>query len=69
MPVAKHQMEPILKGINDLIRRSEKSKVPILYNRNEFERKQILSNLLRKFTASLKAEGVYFFKNKADGCI
>lgn len=76
MPVAKHQIEPILKGINDLIRRAEKSNVPILYIRNEFERKQILSYLLRKFTALkgskgaemrlLKAEGVCFSKNKAD---
>ncbi|MFJ7915569.1 MULTISPECIES: cysteine hydrolase family protein [unclassified Lysinibacillus] len=78
MPVAKHQIEPILKGINDLIKRAERSNVPILYIRNEFERKQVLSNLLRKFTALkgskgaemdkrlLKAEGVYFSKNKAD---
>lgn len=78
IPVAKHQIESILKGINDLIRRAEISNVPILYIRNEFERKQILSNILRKFTALkaskgaemdkrlLKAEGVHFSKNKAD---
>lgn len=78
MPIAKHQIESTLNGINDLIKRAEKSNVPILYIRNEFERTQLFSNLLRKFTAIkgskgaeldkrlLKAEGVYFSKNKAD---
>ncbi|WP_323655513.1 isochorismatase family protein [Lysinibacillus xylanilyticus] len=37
IPVANHQIELILKGINDLIRRAEKPNVPILYIRKEFE--------------------------------
>ncbi|MEX3747147.1 hypothetical protein [Lysinibacillus xylanilyticus] len=36
MPVAK-QIEPILNGINDLIKRAERLIIPILYIRNEFE--------------------------------
>ncbi|MEY9979164.1 cysteine hydrolase family protein [Lysinibacillus sp. RC79] len=78
MTVAKHQIEPTINGINDLIKRAEKSNVPIIYIRNEFERTHVLSNLLRKFTALkgskgaefderlLKAKGVYFSKKEAD---
>ncbi|MGA3599345.1 isochorismatase family protein [Lysinibacillus agricola] len=36
MPVAK-QIEPILNGINDLIKRAERLMIPIIYIRNEFE--------------------------------
>ncbi|MGA3674419.1 hypothetical protein [Lysinibacillus agricola] len=43
MPVAK-QIEPILNGINNLIKRAERLMIPILYIRNEFERKQLLSH-------------------------
>ncbi|MGE7693868.1 cysteine hydrolase family protein [Lysinibacillus sp. NPDC094177] len=78
MPIAEHQIEPTLNGINDLIKSAEKSNVPILYIRNEFERTQLLSNLLRKFTALkgskgaeldeqlIRAKGAYFSKKKAD---
>ncbi|KOP80134.1 hypothetical protein AMS59_01610 [Lysinibacillus sp. FJAT-14745] len=78
MPIAKHQIESTINGINDLIKRAEKSNVPILYIRNEFERTQLLSNLLRKFTALkgskgaelderlLITKGAYFSKKKAD---
>ncbi len=78
MPVAKQQIEATLNGINDLIKRAEKSNVPIIYIKNEFERTQLLSNLLRKFTTLkgskgaelderlLRAEGAYFSKIKAD---
>ena len=78
MPVAKHQIESTLTGINNLIKSAEQSKVPILYIRNEFERTQLLSNLLRKFTAIkgskgaelderlVRVEGAYFSKKKAD---
>jgi len=37
MPVAKHQIESTINCINDLIKRAEKSNVPILYIKNEFE--------------------------------
>ncbi|QPQ31157.1 cysteine hydrolase family protein [Lysinibacillus sp. JNUCC 51] len=78
MPVAKHQIESTLNCINDLIKRADKSNVPILYIKNEFERKQLFSNLLRKFTALkgskgaelderlLRLEGPCFSKNEAD---
>lgn len=78
MPIAEDQIEPTLNSINELIKSAEKSNVPILYIRNEFERTQLLSNLLRKFTALkgsngaelderlLRAEGAYFSKKKAD---
>jgi nicotinamidase-related amidase len=74
MPVAKHQIKTTLKSINNLIKSAEKSNVSILYIRNEFERTQLISNLLRKFTALkgsvgaelderlVKAEGAYFSK-------
>ncbi|MFJ6208723.1 cysteine hydrolase family protein [Lysinibacillus sp. NPDC092081] len=78
LPIAKHQIEPTLNGINDLIKSAEKSNVPIIYIRKVFERTQILSNLLRKFTALkgskgaelderlIRAKGAYFSKKKAD---
>lgn len=69
MPVAsKSQIEPTLNSINDLIKTAVK--------RNEFERTQILSNCLRKFTTLkgskgaelderlLRIDGVFFSKNK-----
>lgn len=78
MPVAKHQIEPTLNSINDLIKGAVKSNVPVIYIRNEFERTQVLSNLLRKFTALkgskgaelderlLRIDSVFFSKNKPD---
>ncbi|MFF2176487.1 cysteine hydrolase family protein [Lysinibacillus sp. NPDC058147] len=78
MTVAKHQIEPTINSINDLIKRAEKSNVPIIYIRNEFARTDVLSNLLRKFTALKgskgaelddrlsKVKGAYFSKKKAD---
>jgi len=78
MPVAKHQIEATLNCINDLIKRAEKSNVPILYIKNEFERMQLFTNFLRKFTALkgskgaelderlLILEGPCFSKNEAD---
>ncbi|MFF2793917.1 cysteine hydrolase family protein [Lysinibacillus xylanilyticus] len=78
MPVAKHQIESTLNCINDLIKRAEKSNVPILYIKNEFERMQLFTNFLRKFTALkgskgaelderlLIRDGPNFSKNEAD---
>ncbi|MGE8004999.1 isochorismatase family protein [Lysinibacillus sp. NPDC093216] len=57
MPIAKQQIESTINCINDLIKRAEKSNVPILYIRNGFERMQLLSNLLGKFTALKGSKG------------
>lgn len=78
MPVAKHQIEPMLSSINSIIIEADHLNIPVIYIGNEFEAKQVISNWLRKNSAIKGSEGaklderltiindLYFPKNAAN---
>ncbi|MDQ0196469.1 isochorismatase family protein [Paenibacillus wynnii] len=51
MPVAKHQVVPMLNSINTMISKAEKAEIPVVYIGNEFEMRQFVSNWFRKNAA------------------
>jgi maleamate amidohydrolase len=55
MPVAKHQINPMLQNINKVIEKANKLNMPIIYIGNEFTRTQFIANWFRN-QAALKGE-------------
>ncbi|WLV23718.1 cysteine hydrolase [Aciduricibacillus chroicocephali] len=78
LPVAKHQVEPMLESINTIIKKVSSKGISVVYIGNEFEPKQFISNIFRRNSALkgregaelderlLKVNDVYFPKNKGD---
>jgi maleamate amidohydrolase len=78
MPVAKHQVSPIIDCINTMIEKTKKAEISIIYVGNEFEKTQFISNWFRNNAAlkgSLGAQlderlqiinDLYFSKNRGD---
>lgn len=78
MPVAKQQIEPMLKSINAMIEDAQVAGRPVIYIGNEFEPRQWLSNFFRKHAALKGSEGaalderlrrvsdLYFSKKQGD---
>lgn len=76
LPVAKHQVEPMLEKVNHFIKEASSQGIPVVYVGNEYEPKQWLTNILTKKAAIegsagaelderlLKVNDVYFPKNK-----
>jgi maleamate amidohydrolase len=77
LSVAKHQIEPMLMCINTIINKANEYGIPVIYIGNEFEPKQLISNIFRK-NATIKGthgaelderllmvNDIYFPKNKA----
>lgn len=57
MPVAKHQIEPMLKNINTIIDTYKLKNIPVLYIGNEFEKNQYISNWFRNKASMKGTEG------------
>ncbi|HZH58216.1 MAG TPA: isochorismatase family cysteine hydrolase [Metabacillus sp.] len=78
MPVAKHQVEPMLSSINSVIKKADHLDIPVIYIGNEFEPEQVISNWLRRNSAIKGSEGakldkrltivnnLYYSKNTAN---
>jgi nicotinamidase-related amidase len=78
MPVANHQIAPMIDNINTMIEKAKKAEMPIIYIGNEFEKTQFVSNWFRHNAAiknSLGAElderllivnDLYFSKKQGD---
>ena len=78
MPVARHQVEPMLNTMNTMITQANQAKIPIVYIGNEFEKRQFIANWFRKQAALKNSAGAelderlqvvsehYFAKNKGD---
>ncbi|MBS4175124.1 cysteine hydrolase [Bacillus sp. FJAT-49736] len=78
MPIAKHQIEPMLKCINTIIEKANNSGIPIIYIGNEFEPKQFILNWFRNNSALKGSQGanlderltivnnIYFSKKTGD---
>jgi maleamate amidohydrolase len=78
MPVAIHQVSPMIDSINASIKKANNAEIPIIYVGNEFEKKQFFSNWFRNRAAlkgSVGAElderlqkvnDIYFPKKQGD---
>ncbi len=79
MPVAKHQIDPLITCINSIIMKADQLDIPVIYIGNEFEPKQFISNWLRRNSAIKGSLGaklderliiivneLYFSKNTAN---
>ncbi|MBP2239541.1 nicotinamidase-related amidase [Cytobacillus eiseniae] len=78
MPVAKHQIKPMLEKINKIVEKADSRGVPVVYIGNEYEPTQFIANFLTKKSAIKGSEGaelderllrvneVYFSKNKSN---
>ncbi|MGD6818932.1 cysteine hydrolase family protein [Metabacillus sp. 113a] len=78
MPVAKHQIEPMLEKVNRIVEKADSQGVPVVYIGNEYEPKQFIVNFLTKNSALKGSEGaelddrllmvnnLYFPKNKGN---
>jgi maleamate amidohydrolase len=78
MPVAKHQIEPMLEKVNRIIEKADSIGIPVVYVGNEFEPKQFIANFFTKNSALKGSEGSelderllkvnnhYYAKNKSN---
>jgi len=78
MPVAKHQIDPMLVEVNKIIEKAESRGIPVVYIGNEYEPKQFIANFITKKSALKGSEGaklderllrvndIYFPKNKSN---
>ncbi|WP_053362524.1 isochorismatase family cysteine hydrolase [Bacillus sp. FJAT-27251] len=78
MPIAKHQVEPLLEKVNQIVEQADKRGIPVVYIGNEFEPKQVIANFFTKKSAVKGSEGaelderlvrvndIYFSKNKSN---
>lgn len=78
MPVAKHQIEPMLERINRVVENADSQGIPVVYIGNEYEPNQFIVNFLTKNSALkgsegaelddrlLKVSNLYFSKNKGN---
>ncbi|MEK3805528.1 isochorismatase family cysteine hydrolase [Bacillus sp. FSL H8-0547] len=57
MPAAGHHIEPMLKNVNDIVKKADHTKLPVVYIGNEYEPKQFISNFLTKKSALKGSEG------------
>ncbi|MBY6035970.1 cysteine hydrolase [Fictibacillus nanhaiensis] len=76
MPVAKHQIEPMLERVNEIVEKADSQDIPVVYIGNEYESNQFIVNFLTKNSALKGSEGaelddrllrvndLYFSKNK-----
>jgi maleamate amidohydrolase len=78
MPVAKHQIEPMLDSVNNIVEKADSQGIPVVYIGNEYEPSQFIVNFLTKKSAVKGSEGaelderllrvndIYFSKNKGN---
>jgi len=78
MPVAKHQIVPMLENVNRIVEKADNRGIPVVYIGNEYDPKQFIVNFLTKNSALKGSEGaelderllrvndIYFSKNKGN---
>lgn len=57
MPVAKHQVEPMLEKVNRIVEKADSNGLPVVYIGNEYEPKQFIVNFFTKNSAVKGSEG------------
>lgn len=78
MPVAKHQIAPMLENVNKIVENADNRGIPVVYIGNEYDTKQFIVNFFTKKAALKGSEGaelddrllrvndVYFSKNRGN---
>jgi maleamate amidohydrolase len=78
MPVAKHQIEPMLVSVNKIVEKADNQGIPVVYIGNEYKPTQFIVNFFTRKSAVKGSEGaelddrllkvndIYFSKNKGN---